>query len=212
MRCAFSTTYDEICTVHNRIGKCGSNCDTSRAASKPFMPGIIKSRTSTSGCSSRTHSTASRPPSASPQTCQSQWLSMSWRSARRTIALSSAIRILILIITTALLPACHDARLGCNRDVALLLQGFPVCGITKVGNNAPQRCRATASGTLPDLQEETKGHLRVCRTVRLSTPGSWRVGLYLRSGLKPLRAEPLPHELWPAAQANQVRDLRAAPG
>ena len=65
----------------------------SRAASIPFLRGFKKSRTTTSGVSSRALQTASSPSMASPRTSHPQWLHRSRSRQCRTTGLSSAIKI-----------------------------------------------------------------------------------------------------------------------
>ncbi len=71
----------------------GALCRIWRAASRPFITGIEKSKITTSGHCSMALSIATWPFSASPHTCQSVWVSMKVRIRWRMAELSSTIRI-----------------------------------------------------------------------------------------------------------------------
>jgi hypothetical protein len=77
--------------VNITISVFGAQVAICRAASSPFITGICKSSSTTSGCNSFTFSTATLPFSASPHTSQSLFCSMVERKRRRIRALSSAI-------------------------------------------------------------------------------------------------------------------------
>ena len=104
----------ELCMVCINIGSVAEDLEISRAALIPSMIGIATSRTSRSGFSSSVLTTASNPFTASPQTCQSAWLSIRARKTLRTAEWSSAIRI----------------RKGKTSSRATLLRSLPyTCGI-----------------------------------------------------------------------------------
>ena len=89
---ASSSTPGALCKVCISIGTPGKAAEISRAARRPSIAGMARSRMMTSGRSSLALATASRPFSASPQTSHPSWVSSKARSMRRTVALSSAIR------------------------------------------------------------------------------------------------------------------------
>jgi hypothetical protein len=87
MSCSQSLAVNMIIRIRGAVAA------ISRATSSPSMPGIDRSRTTTSGFSSRTMSSATLPFSASPQTCQLVFISMQDRAASRIASLSSTTRI-----------------------------------------------------------------------------------------------------------------------
>ncbi len=76
-----------------RIFTVGESFRSKRAASNPFIPGMLTSRRIKSGDNSRAFSIASVPFVASPQICQSVCGDNKRMTPRRTASLSSAIRI-----------------------------------------------------------------------------------------------------------------------
>jgi len=78
---------------NSNIGVLGLSLAISHADCSPFISGMAKSRTITSGFNSRALLTASRPSTASPQISQSGCRPSRLRTCCRTSALSSAIKI-----------------------------------------------------------------------------------------------------------------------
>ena len=83
------------CMVNRTIAVLGAIEEIFRAASRPFMTGIDKSRITISGFSALTRSTATAPFSASPQTSQPSRRSNHARRERRMGGLSSTIRTVV---------------------------------------------------------------------------------------------------------------------
>lgn len=84
--------------VNINIGTDGMRSFSTRAASSPFMTGMDKSRTIASGCNRRASSMPDLPFSASPQTVKSGTPPSTRLMARRTVELSSTIRISVVTI------------------------------------------------------------------------------------------------------------------
>jgi hypothetical protein len=92
---ASSPNCREGSVVTIRIGASGCRFDSRRAASRPFISGIKKSITVTSGALSRHVSTALRPLDASPTTTHSAGCSSTARRWALILALSSTRKIRI---------------------------------------------------------------------------------------------------------------------
>jgi hypothetical protein len=92
---ASSPNCREGSVVTIRIGASGYRFDSRRAASRPFISGIKKSITVTSGALSRHVSTALRPLDASPTTTHSAGCSSTARRWALILALSSTRKIRI---------------------------------------------------------------------------------------------------------------------
>jgi len=86
--------------VNKTIAVFGAMEPIFRAASRPFITGIDRSRMTTSGLRDLTRSTAIAPFSASPQTRQSPRCSNQDRSDRRISALSSTINTVVDILAS----------------------------------------------------------------------------------------------------------------
>src|SRR5437667_3701474 len=90
---ATSTNWLDRNMENSNIGVSGLSLPISHADCSPFISGMAKSRTITSGFNSRALLTASRPSTASPQISQSGCRPSRLRTCCRTSALSSATRI-----------------------------------------------------------------------------------------------------------------------
>jgi hypothetical protein len=84
---------EDLCKVNSRTGSLGVVRLISRVVCRPFMPGIMKSKTTRSGRNSATFSRASFPSFASAQTSIPHWVSRIRRISCRIMALSSTTRI-----------------------------------------------------------------------------------------------------------------------
>ena len=126
---ASSPNCREGSVVTIRIGTSGYRFDSRRAASRPFISGIKKSITVTSGALSRHVSTALRPLAASPTTTHSATCSSTARRLALILALSSTRKIRIKQVLPA--RVCGSGpliRLNYRLDPPLAIPRRPYAG------------------------------------------------------------------------------------
>jgi len=104
-------TFSSACPVNRTIFVIGETATIFRAASKPFITGIKRSRTKRSGLSCCTRETPASPSSASPQTCQSVCDSMNKRTRYRIEELSSTMATFGDTVSRILRRACSGETL-----------------------------------------------------------------------------------------------------
>jgi hypothetical protein len=117
--------------VHQKLRRrVGTRSSRILTASRPFITGIEKSKTTKSGCRRVTASIASHPLSASPQILKSPSCSNISQSACRTNALSSTINTILRMTATSTRNDLWPRRRGGFQDFNLALLSISVGSVT----------------------------------------------------------------------------------